>query len=230
MAPEKLSALDSQLYLIIISLGSPMRIRYLAGLSLAIALATAPTTNAQTLGVTNSGGSSGTNGSWSLGYFFDVTSPFTVNYLGFWDDGANGLSESHQIGLWDPFGNLLATATVDAGTGDLLVNSTRLVSIDPITLSIGAGYRVAGVTGSENYNYYASLTNAPGIVYTASAYCAGTTLQDPTCGTDSNLGYFGGNFAGLESSVPEPASIALLATGLVGIFGAARRRRGNLLV
>ena len=49
----------------------------------------------------------------NLGWQFQVNSAVTMDGLGIFDDAVfRGLSESHQVGLWDNSGNLLASTTV----------------------------------------------------------------------------------------------------------------------
>lgn len=204
-----------------------MRFRYLAGLSLAVALAAPVAASAQTLGTSISGGNNFNSRHWSLGYFFDVYSPFTVNYLAFWDAGSDGFAESHDVGLYDFSGStLISSATLGAGTGAQLLDGFRLVAVPSFTLAIGT-YQVVGTTGDENFIANVVLTNAFGITYLYEAWCESETLV-PNCGFATNVnGYFGANFAGGESVIPEPASMVLLGTGLVGVFGVARRRRNK---
>jgi len=213
-----------------------MRFRILAGLSLAAALAAPSTSSAQLVGTTTTLESFTNFGNpLNVGYLFNVTNPFQVTHLAFWDQGDNGLLRNHSIGLWSPTGQLLSTAIVLAGTGGQLVDGHRLVAVTPFILQPGVGYRVGGTTGEpELWAYDGVLANAPGIQWTAGAWCDGNALQDvgsitdPDCGSDpTQTGYFGGNFAGNVVATPEPASMALVATGLLGVFGVARRRRNK---
>ena len=205
-----------------------VRLRILACCGLAATLLVPPSAGAQTLGVAATGTPQTlANPPFSLGYTFDVTNPFVVQYLGYFDARGNGLNESHDIGLYDPSGTLLSSVTVGPGSGDLLVGGFRMAAVTPFLLAVGAGYNVLGTapTGADQLLFSATKTNAYGITYVSGAYCEGATLQN-ACGTNPD-GYFGANFAGVVT--PEPASVVLLATGLVGMFGIVRRRNGAAL-
>ena len=61
-------------------------------------------------------------GTVTYGYDFSVLSPVQVTGLGVFESFARLLGASHEVGLWDSTGTLLASATVD-GT-DTIVAST----------------------------------------------------------------------------------------------------------
>ena len=42
----------------------------------------------------------------NYGWAFSVTAPITIDGLGLWDAGSNGLVENHEVGLWRTFGNV----------------------------------------------------------------------------------------------------------------------------
>src|SRR2546429_1752598 len=103
-----------------------MRFRCVGGLSLAVALAAPVAAPAQELGTHVTGGTPFNNNHWSLGYFFQVYSPFTVTHLAFWDDNQDGFSISHDVGIFSGDGStLLSSATIAAGTGAPLLEAFR---------------------------------------------------------------------------------------------------------
>jgi hypothetical protein len=206
-----------------------------AAVALIVAIAPA-TVQAQTSAITTIPSSVGliTNGQFSVGYYFDVVNPFLVTALSYWDAGGDGLAESHTVGIFDALGNLLGSATVNAGTGNPLLDGFRLATLStPFTLAVGQGYWVLGTDSGNQLDpiqFFSTVINGPGIDYQLGAYCYGSTLVDPetgTCGlSGSNIGnYIGGSFAGTPvTSTPEPSSVALLGTGLIGVAGVVRRR------
>lgn len=91
-----------------------------------------------------------TQGSYSLGWRFTAKHDLQVTELGFYDDGKNGLTESHRVGIYDVgTKQLLVSATVVPT--DPLTGFFRYHPITPTTLPGGRDYYVLAVTGTERY-------------------------------------------------------------------------------
>lgn len=163
-----------------------------------------------------------TNGTWSLGYEFTVgSSAVNVTDLGFYDDGKNGLTESHDVGIFDSSGNLLASTTVTNSDG--LTGWFRYAAISPLTLAANATYQVMATTGSENYTWNPSgFWVNPLITFDGDRFTSSITLVYGNSTSGVN-GWFGANMI-LESGsvIPAPGAVLL---GLIGLACISALRR-----
>lgn len=171
-----------------------------------------------------SGATSLGNPPFTLGWEFTVSTTIQVNELAFYDDGENGLADSHEIGIWNSSGTLVASGTVLAGTASPLVDQFREVAV---SATLGAGDYFIGalfVDGNDPVWFPGSsltdFSSAPGITYDGATFAGGGSLADPTT-ADSSPGFFGADFS--FSSTPEPSSVALLGTLLVAVLFAFRK-------
>jgi PEP-CTERM motif-containing protein len=164
----------------------------------------------------------------TFGWAFTLSGTITVNDLGYFDFGDNGLAASHDVGIWSSDGTLLVTATVPAGTAGTLIGDFRYTFITPTLLPAGdyvIGGFESGSSGDPVVVAAATITPAAGITYGGSRSVAGAALTFPP-GNASGFGnsYFGPNFL---FSVPEPASTGLLLFGsaAASVLTWLRRRR-----
>lgn len=181
-----------------------------------------------------------------VGFRFTSTNASTViNYLGFVDQGGDGLNASHTVGLylWDGSNYALQrSATVSAGTGNTLHNGYRWISIPSITLSnTGVTFWVvtatvvnadgdawgdealSGITGSMGTLDPAigeiNLSPGPAGYYDVGA----TSLGSPNLTFGGPQGFYSFYNAGnLATAIPETSAAML---GGLGMLTLLRRRR-----
>ncbi len=167
------------------------------------------------------------NPPFTLGWQFSTSQSINVTGLGVFDDSQDGLTVSHDVGIWDSLGNLMGMTTVSAGTVDPLVNQFRYSSV---SFSLAAGtYDIGALWADSNDNidfvgFVNGFATAPGITFVQNSFAPGSTLTDPTFGGGPTPGYFGPNFLYNTSSTPEPGTLILLGSGLLGAVGVIRRK------
>jgi hypothetical protein len=206
--------------------------------ALAVALATlAPVLSAQTTAINLPAGTIG-NQAWegALGIDFNVNQAINLTSLGAFDSGANGFATAKSVRIYDrTTGLAVASVSIPAGTGTTLDGAYRFLAIPSLTLNVGfLGSIVADGFNQADLNFNSSGGPLPGTLNTSGAFTfvgasrysasAGVypTIDDGGPATRYGAGSFQYNVA---TTVPEPSTYALLAAGLLGIGGVARRKR-----
>lgn len=166
------------------------------------------------------------------GFFLSSGSTLTVNRLGYWDQGGDGLSASHSVYLYQYIGGSnksytqIASVLIPSGTTAELDGGYRWMPIPDLVIS----------ENGQNGNYYVIMAS-----HGVDAWTGGFGTDNPmspSFGTISTgaLDFGGGvNADEINSStirfggpnfgyaVPEPSSLVLAGLGAIGI--AFRRSR-----
>ncbi len=180
-----------------------------------------------------------------FGFYAPAGTGTTINSLGYWDQGGDGLGTSHIVSLYSYSGsgsdyNLISTVTVSAGTVAPLIGGYRWASIPTLALpdnGQGGGYYTIlashdgafdpwtdGIGGSPIMNPLIGTVSGQSLIADNSGQ---TITQSPVTlagNADPSSVYGGANLAFIEV-VPEPGAGSLLAGGLLALAAARLKKR-----
>lgn len=130
------------------------------------------------------------------GWEFQTTESITVSALGMWDYELDGFHIDIPIGLYDASCTALASVTIPAGTGAVLIDGHRYVGIAPIILPAGQTFRLAALLSCDDFSPDTTslddVSFSPGVSHVQTRRIAGATeLACPT--QASSLFGFGPN-------------------------------------
>jgi hypothetical protein len=172
----------------------------------------------------------------NYGWAFAVTDSITIDGLGIWDAGSNGLIDMYMVGLWRTLGNigepeLIASEEVNnndsvpvpsnSASGRWLFSNISPLKLDSGTYIIGTYYRSGPTSLFDPFMSDAlPISTAAGLQYGSPREIHNTGgLTCPTgFGLNEHNGFFGPNFR----VVPEPATTTLTLAPLILLL---RRKR-----
>ncbi|MFK8028714.1 MAG: VPLPA-CTERM sorting domain-containing protein [Gammaproteobacteria bacterium] len=158
------------------------------------------------------------------GYEFVASTMLEVTSIGILDDGSDGLSSPHTVGIWDSQGEFVFQLIVPIGGGSLS-NGFRYIDIEPLDLAADTKYVIGVYYFGGNLDQMAVASSSSEYQLDPAITIFGGRSRIGSLGvplTESDDIYFGANFQ--FSAVPLPGAVWLMISAL-GLLGISKRRR-----
>lgn len=177
-----------------------------------------------------SGGTQFAPSGFTYGFQFTPVVDITVDSLGYFDQGQDGLNTPHQVSIWNTAGTLLTSTSVNTANSTLqgaVVNGGqfRFTPITGSNLFAGNTYVFGALSSSTDtiYNRNTNISNAPSLATVSDIgyFSTSNSFPNSTIGNSYGAGSFTANQT-TTTAVPEPFTI--IGT-LVGGSAALRMRK-----